>query len=37
MHVIELSGKICIGYVCVIQRKDPKEELLCALLAVSRR
>ena len=27
----ELFGMLCIGYVCVTQRKDPEEEVLVAL------
>ena len=30
MHVFELFEMPCIGYVCVTQRKDPKEKLLRA-------
>ena len=36
IHVIELSDKPCIRYVCVTQRKDHEEELLRALLGTSR-
>jgi hypothetical protein len=36
VHAIELFGMPCIGYVCVTQRKDPKEELLSALLGASQ-
>jgi len=32
VYVTELSGMQCIGYVCVTQHKDPKEELLRVLL-----
>ena len=32
----ELSGMPSIGYVYVTQRKDPEEELLCALLGASK-
>jgi hypothetical protein len=35
MHVIELFGMPCIGYVCITQRKDLEEELLRALLGAS--
>ena len=28
---VELIGMLCIGYVCVTQRKDPEEEVLVAL------
>ena len=30
--MIELYDMHCVGYVCVTQRKDPEEELLCAPL-----
>jgi len=35
MHVIKLFDVPCIGYVRVTHRKDPKEELLRALLGPS--
>jgi hypothetical protein len=36
MHLTKLFRMPCIGYVYITQRKDPKEELLCALLGASR-
>jgi len=36
MYVIELFGNPCIGYVYVTKCKDPKEELLRALLGASK-
>ena len=36
VYVTELSGMYCIRYVCVTQHKDPKEELLRALLEASK-
>jgi len=35
VYAIELCGMSCIGYVCVTQHKDPKEELLSALVGAS--
>jgi hypothetical protein len=32
VYVIELPGMHCIGYVCVTKHKDPKKELLRAVL-----
>jgi hypothetical protein len=29
--IVDLIGMLCIGYVCVTQRKDPEEEVLVAL------
>ena len=36
VYVIVLSGMHCTRNVCVTQHKDPEEELLHALLGVSR-